>query len=110
MGFGNKYKDDDFEDIRRYEEYQRRKNEAVVKGVGGFIFNLIIKWFILLSSFMLIALAFMSLTELNEAVSMILTLIGAFLVFKIRYVKEHPFKSLFTIWFLIGLEFVVFYN
>lgn len=108
--FGKKYEDKDFEDFRRYEEYQRRKNEAVVKGVGGFLGNLILRWFILVGTYFVLSTIVSNLTSLSEAVVMISTFILSFLVFKLRYVKEYPVKSLITICFLIFLVFVVFYS
>ncbi len=80
--FGKNYKDEDFEDIKKYEEYKRRKDEALIKGTASFLGSFILKFYIILST--------------------------AFLLFSIVTNFLYPFKSLATLWFLIFLVFIAF--
>jgi len=110
MKFGNSFKNDDFEDIRRYEEYQRRKDEALVKGVGNFLLRIIYYWFIFLASNVVIGLCLMYLIGLSQVVATIISIIASFFIFKIPYVKEHPIKSFLTLCFIFALESISFLN
>lgn len=106
--FGRKFKQDDYEDRKRYEEYQKRqREEAMVKGLGSFFLNFIIKYLVFIVSMMFVALALMKLTDFHELVIVIISFICAILILKIKYVKVHPFKSLITMCFLIFLELLV---
>lgn len=73
--FGKKYEDKDFEDFR--------KNEAMVKGVGDFIGNIIIKWLILVATYFVLSTIMLNVTSLSEPIVMISTFILSFLVFKL---------------------------
>ena len=60
--------------------------QAVVKGVGNFFYKYFMYSFIYLATYFF------------------------FFIFKVRYIKEYPFKSLITLGFIIGLEFMAFGN
>jgi Mn2+/Fe2+ NRAMP family transporter len=108
MRFGNSFKNDDFEDIRRYEEYQRRKDEAIVKGVGNFLYRYFIYTFIYLATYIILAMGLSEIFKVSFTLSVFISIVLSFFVFKIKYVKEYPFKSLITLGFIYALEFIVF--
>jgi hypothetical protein len=102
----NKFSNDDFEDIKRYEEYQRRKDEAVVKGVGNFIYRYFIYSFIYLTMYIILFAGFSEIIKISFESSVFISMILSFFVFKVKYVKEYPFKSLLTLGFIFALEFI----
>lgn len=104
----NKFFNDDFEDIKRYEEYQRRKDEALVKGVGNFLYKYIIYSFVYLAMYIVLAIVFKEIFKMSFEISMLVSMLLSFFVFKIKYVKEYPFKSLITLVFIFALLFVSF--
>ncbi len=104
----NKFTDDDFRDIERYEEYQRRKNEAIVKGAGNFLLRILCYWFIFIGTCVVLALAISFIFDIQEGIATIISFILSFFVFKINYVKEYPFKSVLISWFILFLEAVAF--
>lgn len=108
MFFNNKFKNDNFEDLERYEEYQRRKDEAMVKGVGNFFYKLIINSFIFLETYFILALFLIYIIGVKDSISYSIGFICAFFIFKIKYIKEKPFRSLILLGFIISLEIVAF--
>lgn len=108
MSFTNPYNDDDFEDFRRYEEYQRQKDANVVRGVWGFIVKLYQKVFIYFLTYLILGVILQNITDWQEGVAMLVSMALSFFVFKIPYVKLYPSKSLITLGFLFFLLFVVF--
>ncbi len=107
--FGKNYKDEDFEDIKKYEEYKRRKDEALIKGTASFLGSFILKFYIILSTSFLLFSIVTNFFDFNETLVVIVTFILSFQILKIDYVKIYPFKSLATLWFLIFLVFIAFY-
>ncbi len=105
---GKKFGDDDFKDIERYEEYQRRKYEAIVKGVGNFLYRYIIFGFMLLATAPMVGAILQTYTDLNMLFILIIAFISFFLIIKIPYVKMYPFKSLIIIIFIDFLIFLAF--
>lgn len=102
----NKFSNDDFQDIKRYEEYQRRKDEAVVKGVGNFIYRYFIYSFIYITMYIILFVGFSEIIKISFESSVFISMILSFFVFKVKYVKEYPFKSLLTLGFIFALEFI----
>lgn len=105
---GKKYTDDDFEDFRRYEEYQRRKDEAIVKGTGNFLYKIIIYWFMLFAIAPMVGTILQVYTDLNMLFILIIAFISYFLIIKIPYIKMYPFKSLIIIIFIDFLIMLAF--
>ena len=106
---GNKFSDnDDFEDFRRYEEYQRQKDMNVLRGIGGFFAKLYLKVFIYLTTYLMLAIVLQRVTDMQDGVTYLVSMFLAFFVFKIPYVKVYPGKSLLTRCFLFFLLFVAF--
>lgn len=106
MSFGNPFKNDDFEDLRRKEAYERQKDLETTKAVGNFFYLYIVYSFIWLVSTVFIALVLMNLFAIHDGLSTLIGMILSFFVFKIRYVKQNPFKSLIVICFIFGLFMV----
>lgn len=104
----NKYTDDDFEDFRRYEEYQRRKDEAIVKGAGNFLYKIVIYWFMLFAIVPMIGVILQTYTNLNMLFILIIAVISYFFIIKIPYIKMYPFKSLAIIIFIDFLIMLAF--
>lgn len=102
----NKFSNDDFQDIKRYEEYQRRKDEAFVKGVGNFLYRYFIYCFIYLTIYIILCMALLEIFKMSYVSSVLISAVLSFFVFKIRYVKEYPFKSFVTLSFILVLEFI----
>ncbi len=46
--------------------------------------------------------------KVSFTLSVFISIVLSFFVFKIKYVKEYPFKSLITLGFIYALEFIVF--
>lgn len=108
MFFKNKFENDNFEDIERYEEYQRRKSEAVVKGVGSFIYRLYMYVSIFLATYFVLTLFLIYVFGLDDGFAYFISFISSFIIFKVPYIKEKPFKSLIILGFIFALEFVAF--
>ena len=109
--YGNKFapnNDDNFEDIKRYEEYQRQKDMNVVRGVWGFIVRLYQKVFIYFLTYLILGIVLQKLTGIQEGIAILISMVLSFFVFKVPYVKIYPGKSLITLGFLFFLLFVVF--
>lgn len=109
--YGNKFapnNDDDFEDIRRYEEYQRQKDMNVARGVWGFIVKIYQKVFIYFLTYLILGIVLQNITDMQDGVDMLISMAISFFVFKVPYVKLYPGKSLITLGFLFFLLFVVF--
>lgn len=109
--YGNRFipdGDDDFEDIRRYEEYQRQKDMNVVRGIWGFIVKLYQKVFIYFLTYLILTIVLQHITDMQDGVAMLISMALSFFVFKVSYVKLYPWKSLLTLGFLFFLLFVVF--
>jgi hypothetical protein len=99
---------DDFEDFRRYEEYQRQKDMNLLRGIGGFFTKLYLKVFIYFTTYLMLAIVLQRVTDMQDGVTCLISMFLAFFVFKIEYVKNYPGKSLLTLCFLFFLVFVAF--
>jgi hypothetical protein len=99
---------DDFEDFRRYEEYQRQKDMNVLRGIGGFFVKLYLKVFIYFTTYLMLAIVLQRVTDMQDGVTYLISMFLAFFVFKIEYVKNYPGKSLLTLCFLFFLVFIAF--
>lgn len=109
--YGNKFapnNDDDFEDIRRYEEYQRQKDMNVARGVWGFIVKIYQKVFIYFLTYLTLSAVLLNITDMQEGGVVLLSMAISLFVFKIPYVNIHPWKSLLTLSFLFFIFFIVF--
>lgn len=105
---GKKFTDNDFEDFRRYDEYQRAKDEAIVKGASNFLYRIIIYGFILFATVPMIGTLLDVYTSLDKFLILIISFISGFSVFKIKYVKNYPLKSLLIIIFIDFLIILAF--
>lgn len=100
--------DDDFHDLRRQEEYERQKNEQLARGVGNFFYKIIGFWFIWLFTAAFSAVILEKVFSQSEGMSLLIGLILSFIIFKVPYVKENPYKSFIMICFVFGLFMVAF--
>jgi len=99
---------DDFEDFRRYEEYQRQKDAQFAKGVGNFLFYYIGYAFVWLFTSAFTATVLENMFGVGIGTSLLVGVISGFLIFKVPYVKANPFKSFIVICFIFGLSIVAF--
>lgn len=105
----NKFTDNELRELERYEEYERRKNERIAKGVGNFFYRYIIKSFIWIALVMLFQMSFNHILSIHIFISTILAMIiSLVLVFKLKYISENLFRSLIVIIFLNFLLFMAF--
>lgn len=106
--FGKKNSDDDFHKERMKEEYERQKNINLARGVGGFFSTLYSKVFIYMLTYLSISLLLQKIINIELDYITIISMISAFFVFKLTYVKLYPWKSFFTLVFLVFLIQVAF--
>ena len=105
----NKFTDDDFRDLERYEEYERRKNERIVKGVGNLIYRYFIYGFIWLAGYLAITISLASLLKMNIPLAGIIAMVASFVMIKkVNYIKEYPFKSFIILVFIDFLVILAF--
>jgi len=105
----NKFTDDDFRDFERYEEYQRRKNERIVKGAGNFIYRIFVYSFIWITGYLLTMTILAGALKMGELLSAIIGMILPIIVIrKVEYIKENPFKSLVLTAFLLFISMIAF--
>lgn len=106
-----KFKDDDFRDLEKYEEYERRKQEKLAKATGNFLYRYFINGFIFIASYILISVFLIDVLGLEVAISGLIAIVSSLvMIFKIEYIKMYPFKSLIVIVFLNFIVSVAFYN
>lgn len=99
---------DDFEDFRRYEEYQRQKDLVFAKGIGRLFYLYMcysMTWFMSSASG---AWILIQLFGVNQLLSYIVAMFCSFFIFKLQYVKANPFKSLMTSIFVFTLISMAF--
>jgi hypothetical protein len=99
---------DDFHDLRRQEEYERQKSENVVRGVGNFFYKVIGFWIIWLSTATFSTTIIEKVFSQSRGMAYLIGLILSFIIFKVPYVKENPYKSFIIICFVFGLFVVAF--
>lgn len=107
MFFNNS--NDPFGDLRRREEYERQKNANIARGAGNLLSNIIGYWFVWLFTATFSATILLHVFSLSEGMSLLLGIILSFVIFKVPFVKQHPYKSFLVICFVFGL-FVVAFN
>jgi len=107
MGFTNGYNDDDFEDFRRYEEYQRRKDEAVVRGVGNFFYKLVMYTLIWFFTSISIGLIVNALFQMEDSTGFVIGMFLGFFIFKVQYIKFYPFRSFLTAFFVFWIFMLI---
>lgn len=100
--------DDNFHDLRRQEEYERQKNADMARGVGNFFYKLIGFWFIWLFTATFSAVILEKVFSQSQGMSLFIGLILSFVIFKVPYVKENPYKSFIVICFVFGLFTIAF--
>lgn len=100
--------DDDFHDLRRQEEYERQKNANVARGVGSLFYKLLGYWFVWLFTAAFSGVILQEVFKLSYVLSLFIGIVLSFLIFKIPYVKENPYKSFIVICFVFGLFVVAF--
>ncbi len=99
---------DNFHDLRRQEEYERQKNEQLVRGAGNLLYKLIGFWFIWLFTATFSAVILEKIFSLSQGMSLFIGLILSFVIFKVPYVKASPYKSFIVICFVFGLFVIAF--
>ena len=103
MFFFNSNNEDPYGDLRRREEYEREQKLNMARTGGGLLVNLLGYWFVWLFSFSFSAMILQSMFGVNKGLSFLVGIICSFLIFKVSYVKQHPYKSFFVICFVFGL-------
>ena len=101
-------KKDDFEDFRRYEEYQRQKELTFAKGIGRLFYLYMcysITWFMTAMSGTYILV---KLFGMDQFLATLMMMFFSFFIFKLQYVKQNPFKSLMTSIFVFTLLSIAF--
>jgi len=106
MNFGSPFKNDDFEDIKRQEEYEHQKNVENTKAVGNFLYLYIMYGSIWLFSSAFTMVILDDIIGLGTGTSIVIGLIAGIVIFRVPYVKQNPFKSLMMVCFMFGLFIV----
>ena len=106
MFFNNSSENDPYGDLRRREEYERQQNANVARGVGNFLYLYFVYSMIWFLSSALISMILNIIFDINIGLTTIMGMLFSFMVFKIKYVKAYPIKSLITIGFIFGLVLV----
>lgn len=105
----NKFTDEELRDFERYEEYERRKNERIVKGAGSFIYRFFVYCFIWFTGYLLTYTILIGALKMGEVISAIIGMILPVIVIrKVEYIKENPFKSLVLTAFLLFISMIAF--
>lgn len=105
----NKFTDEELRDFERYEEYERRKNERIVKGAGNFIYRFFVYCFIWITGYLLTMTILVGAFKMGEVLSAIIGMIIPVIVIrKVEYIKENPFKSLILTAFLLFISMIAF--
>lgn len=101
----NKYTDDELRDFEKYEEYERRKQERIIKGTGNLLYRYFINGFIFITSYILISVVLLDVFKFHLLLSGLVAIISSLIIiFKVEYIKLYPFKSLAV---LVFLNFIV---
>lgn len=105
MFFNNKLNDEDREKIREYEEYQKRQEDIkFVRTGGNFLYKYLMYGLVYFATYTAISYGLIHFFGVGFGTALISSMLVAFFVFKIRYVRDYPFKSLLTLIFIMFLE------
>ena len=108
MFFNNSNDDDPYGDLRRRNEYERQQNMNMARTGGNLLVNLLGYWFIWLFTFTFAGVILETIVGLGMGLSMLISFILSFIIFKVPYVKAHPYKSFIVICFVFGLFIIAF--
>jgi hypothetical protein len=106
--FFNNSKNDNYEDLRKQEEYERQKQANFARGLGHFLYLYLVYGFIWFFSSVLFSMLLNFFLGIDQLIAMITGMIGGIILFKVSYIKQEPIKSLMTIGFLFFLVSVAF--
>jgi len=101
----NKNSHDDFEDLRRQEAYERQKSINLARGLGNFFYRYMVFSLIVFVGAITIGLTLNLIANVNLELGIPLGMLFSFFIFKIRYVKDYPIKSLLTLSFICFIMF-----
>lgn len=108
MFFNNSSDNDPYGDIRRREEYERQQKINMARTGGNLLFNFLGYWFVWLFTGAFSAVILQTILKFGEGTSLLLGFVFSFLIFKVPFVKEHPYKSFIVICFVFGLFIIAF--
>ena len=108
MFFNNSNSEDPYGDLRRREEYEREQKLNMARAGGGLLVNLLGYWFILLFTFTFTGVILETIVGLSMGLSILISFIASIIIFKVPYVKAHPYKSFLVICFVFGLFIIAF--
>ena len=103
MFFNNSNNDDPYGDLRRREEYERQQKINMARTGGNLLVNILGYWFVWIFSFSFSATLLENIVGLDTGVTMLISFILSLVIFKVSYVKAHPYKSFLVICFVFGL-------
>ena len=101
--FFNQNKKDDFEDLRRQEQYEFQKKMNQAKGLGYLLYLYITRSLIWAMCSITLAPLVNYVTGMHMGLATFLSMVASFFIFKIQYVKEHPFRVIVIIGFVMYL-------
>ena len=99
---------DNFDDLRRKEEYERQKQANLARGLGNFLYLYIAYGFVFLFSTAFTATVLELIFGVGTVMSFVIGLIAGIGIFKVPYVRENPVKSFIIICFVFGLFMIAF--
>ncbi len=101
--FFNQNKKDDFEDLRRQEQYELQKKINQARGLGYLLYLYITRSLIWIMSSMILAVFVSSITGMNMGLATFLSFLVSLFIFKIQYVKDYPLRVIVIIGFVVYL-------
>jgi hypothetical protein len=106
--FFNNSDNDPYGDLRRREEYERQQQVTFARGLGNFFFKSLGYWFVWLFTAGFSGSILQKVFGFSFVSAFLVGLILSFLIFKVPYVKENPYKSFVMICFIFALFVVAF--
>ena len=103
MFFNKQNPDDPYGDLRRREEYEREQKLHMARTGGNLFANLMGYWFVWLFTGAFSATILQKIFDISDGLTLLFGLVGSFIIFKVPYVKQHPYKSFIVICFVFGL-------
>jgi len=106
--FFNNSSNDNFDDLRRKEEYERQKQANLARGLGHFLYHYIAYGFVFIFSTAFTGTVLELIFGVSTFMSFVIGLVAGIGIFKVPYVRENPFKSFIMICFVFGLFIIAF--